>query len=345
MSSTSTEVRAAVKKAATWGTALQCGAASGVMILPSEIKKTREYLVEDSLGTYYANTADQGPVKVEGELKAYMRYDGLDLLMALGVGSCGGAPVRQGSTAAYAQTLTPADTLDGLFATLAMHNGVNVDEYPSVKVAGLTLKGEAGKPLEVAFRLISNDRITGSTVNTVTTFNSVTTFETSNRVLFSQGVFRLNTRSGGAISDSDKVYPSGFTLKFDRTLKGIRTVGATPDAIDEPTNDGMPQCTLTLAFPRYTGVTHFSDWDASTAKKLDITFTGATIEAPYKRTFKLSFPNLAYKGVELPIKRGILEHPIEFRCLGNDAGPTGMETILKPFKVDLTNRQSANVLA
>ena len=225
-----------------------------------------------------------------------------------------------------------------------MHNGVNVDEFSSVKVAGLQIEGEAGRPVEAAFNLIASDRITGSTVNTTNTFEAVTEFETSNRALFSQAVFRCNAQAGDALSDTDRIYPSAFTLKFSRKLLGVRTVGSNSDAVDEPTNDGLPECTLSLTFPRYTGATHFSDWDAAAPKKLDITFTGATIEAPYRRVIKLSFPNLAYKGVELPVKRGLLEHPVEFTCLGADSAPSGMTGLLEPFGLSLINRQGADVL-
>ena len=100
LSASGTELRAAIKRASIWGTAVECGAGSGVLVLPSDIKKTRESLIEDSLGTYFPNSSDPGPIKVEGELKAYLRYDGLDLLIALAMGATGGAPVRQGASAA-----------------------------------------------------------------------------------------------------------------------------------------------------------------------------------------------------------------------------------------------------
>ncbi len=344
ISASGTELRAAAARAAIWGTAVQCGAADGVLVLPSEIKKTREALAEDSLGTLFSNSSDAGAVKVEGELKAYLRYDGLDLLLALAMGATGGAPVRQGTSAAYGQTLKLNGSLDGLFATLAINNGVNVDEFASVKLSGFQIKGEAGKPVEATFSLIANDRTTGSTVNTTATFSAVTDFETSNRTLFSQAVFRCNARFGAALADTDRIYPSAFTLKFVRKLLGVRTLGSGADTVDEPSNDGLPDCTLSLTFPRYTGATHFADWDAAAPKKLDLAFTGAVIEGSYRRALRFSFPNLAYKGVELPIRRGLLEHPVEFICLGTELASSGMDGIMEPFGLELVNRQSADVL-
>lgn len=344
MSASGTESKAAIRKSSIWGIAIQCGAGDGVMILPSEIKKTRESIAEDSIGTYFATVLDQGVVRAEGDLSAYLRYDGLDLMIALAMGATAGAPAQQGATGAYAQSFKLANSLDGLMATLAVDNEVNVDECPSVKVAGITIRGEVGRPLEIAFHLIANDRITGSSTNTHQSMDSVTYFETANRALFSQAVFRMNAQSGSALSDSDRVYPSAFTLRLDRKLKGFHTLGTDANTIDEPSNDGQPECTLSLTFPRYTGATHFSDWDAATQKKLDIALTGTTIESSYKRTLKIMLPNLAYKGAELPMRRGVLEHPVEFNCLSCASAPAGMSNVTMPFQIDVINRQSGDVL-
>jgi hypothetical protein len=341
------ELKAAVKKAATWGTALACGANNGVLILPFGLKKTRGALVDDSLGNYFAKEQSLGETKVEGTLPMYLRYDGIDLLIALAMGATGGAPVQQGATSAYAQKFTLANSPDGLFATLAVHNGVNIDEYTSVKATGFALKGEVGKPLQITFDLAAIDRITNSPVNTTATFAGVTHFETANRVLMSQGVFRMNAQGGAALADGDKIYPGSFELTFKRKMRGVYGAGSSSDRIDEPTNDGEPEVKLKLEFPRYTSTQKgwFEDWDAGSNKKMDIVFTGAQIQSPYNRSFKLSFPNLAIAGAELPIEKGILKAPLEFNCLACDSAPSGMTGVTLPFQADVVNRQSANVLA
>lgn len=339
------ELKAAAKKAAAWGTALACGADDGVLILPHSIKKDRSASVDDSLGLYFARESAPGEIKVEGDIPVYLRYDGLDLLLALAMGATGGAPVQQGTTAAYAQTLSLAEDLDGLFATFALNNNVNIDEYPSVKVTGFTLKGEVGKPLEVAFHTIASDRVTDSTVNTAGTFANVTYFETANRVLMGQGVVRMNDRDGAALGAGDEIYPSSFELALKRNMAGVYGVSSGFDHIDEPTNAGRPEVTLKLDFPRYTAATYFGDWDAGTPKKLDMVFTGGLIEDTYYRTFRLQMPHLAYASVGLPIEQGILKHPVEFNALAADTAPLGMTGITRPFQVDVVNRQSADILA
>lgn len=122
------EIKAAFKKASVWGEAVACGANDGILILPPSLKKDRPSQVDDSLGLYFSKDSDPGEIKVEGDIPAYLRYDSLDLLIALAMGATGGAPVQQGLTSAYKQTFTLSDNLDGLFGTFALNNNVNIDD-------------------------------------------------------------------------------------------------------------------------------------------------------------------------------------------------------------------------
>ncbi|GAB4486017.1 MAG: hypothetical protein OHK006_13200 [Thermodesulfovibrionales bacterium] len=343
-SATGSEIKAAVKKASAWGTAVAVGANNGLLIRPSNIKKDRPSEIDDSLGLYFPKDSDIGEIKAEGSVEAWLRYDSLDLMIALAMGATGGAPTQQGATPAYAQKFTLANTLDGLFATFCINNQINIDECPSLKVTGFTIKGEVGKALSITFDVVAIDKITGSVTNTLVTFANVTYFETANRVLYSQGVIRMNAQSGGALGSGDTIYPRSFELSFKRKMSGVYGAGSF-DKIDEPTNDGLPEVKLKLEFPRYTSAGYFTDWDANAAKKLDMTFTGGLIASTYYRTFKISLPNLKFAGVDLPIEQGILKHPVEFNCLACDAAPTGMSGITLPFQIDVINRQSTNVLA
>ncbi len=346
LSASGVNVKAAVAKAATWGTAVACGADNGILIKPHTLKKTREALIDDSLGLYFPADSVNTQVKAAGDIPSYLRYDGLDLLIALAMGATGGAPVQQGATTAYSQKFSLADTLDGLFATFIVNNQINIDEWTTVKITGFQIKGQVGKPLEISFHATAIDRQADSVVNTLTTFNNVTFFETANRVLYSQGVFRLNQASDVALGSANIVYPDNFTLEFKRKMAGKYGTGTTMDLIDEPTNDGLPEVTLKLEFPRYQSNQYFADWDADTRLKMDMTFTGGNIAGTYNRSLAISLPNLKISNVELPMSAGILKHPLEFQCLSAQGGtpPAGM-TVTQPFEVDVVNRMSTDVLA
>ncbi|MBI5075634.1 MAG: hypothetical protein HZB62_10790 [Nitrospirae bacterium] len=405
------EITAAIRKALVWGTAKPCGAGHGLLILPSSIKKDRNNLLDDSLGSYWPTDSDPAEVKVEGDIVSYLRYDGLDLLIATVMGTAVlptyTAPVTGTATGGSTSTLIKAaagwtvdayigkfvkitagtgigqvrkitdndattltvdvtdgnwiapdatsefeifnayashpydlaDNIDTLFLTFCVNNKVSVEEYVTLKPIGMVIKGDVGGAVQVSFKCLAYDKTMGSVINTLVTFASVTTRETANRVLYSQGVFRINTQSGGALGSGDTVYPKNFELSLMRKASGDYGAGGSFDYIDEPTNDGLPEVKLKVEFPKYTATTHFDDWDANTAKKMDITFTGSG-----SRSLLLQLPNLKYANVDLPMDRGRLKHSLEFNCLAAAAAPTGMTGVTKPFRLTLVNTYGGDPL-
>ncbi len=343
------EIKAAFKKAATWGTAVAGGANDGILILPRSIKRDAQIDIDDSMGTYFPQDGTPGAIKVEGDIPMHLRYDSLDVLLALFMGIAG-APVQQAATIAYSYTYKWKKDTDGLFGTLATHMKNYIEEEPSVKIAGITLKGEVGKALQLIIKTICNNKVWDSIINTTTTFNNVTYAETQNRVRFSEGVFRMNDQGGAALGSGDKIYPSAFELTALRKLKGeytgqyVTSGSNKQDTIDEPTNDGMPDISLKLTFPRHTANTNLLALGADTRKKLDITFTGALIASTYYRTFALQFPHLEFKSVDPADAQGIIKEPVEFIAHSAVAAPTGMTGITDPFWITGINKRTTDPL-
>ncbi len=345
MRASALEIKAAVKRASAWGTAALCGVEDGILALPNSIERSIKGAPEDALGALFQKTRSNGALNCGGVLPAFLRYDSLDILLALAVGGTAGAPVKQGDASAYAQSFIPQEGTDGLFATICLQNAVNIDEVTSAKITGFDIGGVAGAPLRIGFHILADRINTDSAVNTAASFNNVTWFEIANRVLFSQGAFRMNAQDGPALADIDAIFPSGFSFSFMRRMEGVRGVGSASDQIDEPSQTGDPEIKLKLLFPRYSSVEegYFNDWEQGAAKKLDMTFTGTAIGSPVRRSFKLSFPNLAASDVKTSAREGILQTTVEFDCLAVDTAPPGMNTV-KPFQIDVVNRRAANVL-
>lgn len=339
------EMKYALKKGTTWGTPVACGALDGLLLLPTGIKAGDAQLdVDDSQGLFFSADGTPGAVKIDGDLPGYLRYDGLDLLIALFMGSIGTPrALHSGGAASYDYDYALASNTDGLFATLARHWKNYVEEIRSLKVAGITLKGERGKPLQLVAECIGDHAAYDGT-NTTTTFNNVTIRETANRVHFAQSVFRMNAQSGAALGSGDIIYPNSFELTAKRKLSGVysgalTTGGTTPrDIIDEPVNDGMPEVTLKLGFPTHTAKTRLTDLGSDARKKCDITFTGPIIEGAIPRLFKLQFPHLQMKSVDVVDEAGIIKEPVEFVCHAASAAPSGMTGITKPFRISGTNQ-------
>ena len=343
-----TEIKCAVKKASVWGTAVACGANNGILLLPTSIKRDADIFTDGSMGIPYTKEGIPGPVKVEGDKPAYLRYDGLDLLFAMYMGTAG-APTLQGS-GAYAFTYKVKQLLDGLFFSYAQNMKNYIAEYPSVKCVGITIKGEVGaKPLEVTFQVIINDKVVNSAINTTATFANVTFFEELNSVRFSEGVYRMNAQSGAALAGGDTIYPAAFDFTSKRKDKGEYSTkyktATNQELIDEPASDGSMDTTLKLTFPRHVASTYIADVISDARKKLDMTFTGALIGGSYYRQFKLQFPNLQLKNVDPVDAQGNIKEPLEFIVHGCLTAPSGMTGLTDPFWISGINRLSTDPLA
>ncbi len=187
--------------------------------------------------------------------------------------------------------------------------------------------------------------------NTPATFASVTWADQLNRIRYSEGVFRMNNQSAGALNDADKIYPSSFELVARRRLAGEydgRHKTYQPnvqDLIDEPSNDGIAEITMKLTFPRHTSMNYLADLISNTRKKMDITFTGAVIEGVYRNQFKLQFPNLQLKNVDVVDAQGNIKEPLEFVVHGAISAPSGMTGLTDPFWISGINTRSTNPLA
>ena len=514
-----TEIKTALKKGLLWNVPSLAGAGDGILVLPASLKRDAVIHIDDSQGLYFSKEGHPGPIKAEIDEPAYLRYDGLDLLLSLFMGIAG-APVQQGTSAAYAYIYKFASNLDGLFGMFAKNMKTYIEELPSVKIAALTLKGEVGAELQISAGMIasnkkinptlsnpvvatvavglypygvawcgsndrvyvvnngaasvsvinpatntvvatvavgvspygvawcgsndsvyvtnagtasvsvinpatntvvatvavglnpygvawcgSNDRVyvanygvssvsvinpaTNTVVatvavglnpygvawcgsndrvyvanlgassvsvivpesNTTQTFANVTLPNELNRVLFAQGVFRINNQSGAQLGSGDIVYPSSFEFTPRRMIKGeytgqYKTYSPNPqDLIDEPCNEGMAEITLKLTFPRHTSSANIAALIADTRKKMDMTFTGPLIEGNYYYQFKVQFPHLQLKDVPVADAQGNIKEPLEFVVHGCDTAPAGMTGLTDPFWISGINRRTTDPLA
>jgi hypothetical protein len=207
----------------------------------------------------------------------------------------------------------------------------------------MTIKGAVGKPIEFSFKVIAYDRSFSSATNTVATFANVTFPETANRILYQQMVMRLNVQSAGALGSTstygtnDIVFPASFEFSFQRKMTGVYGVGSSTNYHDEPTSDGLPDISLKMEFGRFTSNALLTAKDAGTALKGDLVFTGALLSGATYRKLTIELPNLKFTDADVPMKEGILTHPVEFKVLGCGSAPTGMTNLTAPFRMTLIN--------
>jgi len=336
-----------LKKASEWGTAVACGAGDGLLIKSESLKATIEHLQDDSLGLPFIQRTDPGNIAVAGSIEAYLRYEGLDVAIALAMGTAG-TPDDAGN-GAYSNEYVMADDLIGLFATIAKKmKSDKVHEFPSVKIHGFKISAEMNAPVIITLDCIANILELASVTNTTTTMGNLTYPDKGNRIIMNTSTtVRINDEDGAALDADDKIYPSGFELTFSRPVEGDQLGSAS--GVNEPAPSGIPEPPeLVMHFPRYDDTNHqyFVDWDAFTRKKMDISFQGALIGGANYYGFTINFPNLKVKDPEALVSSpGKIPATVPFICLGTDSAPTGMTGITKPFQLNIMNTRSTDPLA
>lgn len=344
---TGREMVIGLKKAAAWGTAVACGAGDGVLLDAVGLKKTTGLLPDKSAASAYSKGADRDLVKVSGAISGDLRYEGFDTALALVMGSAA-SPAQIDTTSAYGGLLSLASTVKGQFASLAaLIMSDRVHEWPSVKLAGFTISGERGGVCQVSFDCLANDEVYDSTVNTAASMASVTYSDAGNRVIFTSGCyFRINDQTGAALSSTDNIYPSSFEVSMARTMEGDYT--GSNDCIDEPDEIDDATFTITLQFPKLNDDNKgfFADWDATTAKKLEIGLIGKTCDGTNKYSMILRYPHVLISDVEsLKSGPGKVPSKLVMQAYGVAEAVTGMSGLLHPMEIATINTRTTSPLA
>ena len=345
--STGRDIIAAFGKGAVWGTAVSVDAAGkGAYILSEGLPaKFGEHLRNEELAHAFIENIDKGNVDIAGDVAAFLRYQGLDTLIAIAMGTAG-APVQQGATTAYKHTWKLINSLAGLFGTLAIDKSVSVWEYPSVKVHGFSISCEAGQPAQITFNMIADDLLrSGDESPTNSSLSSVTYASTALRLLFDKLTFRINAQGGaGLASPTDDVSISRFTLTYNRPLSGLHVLGQ--NTITEPTADGIPEVTLEVGIDEYTADAFLNDIRQATEKKADIYFdSGIEADTAFNYDFRISFPRLIPREGDAAIGGpGKIPESVTFEAIKAASNPTGMDDT-GPFYLDVINQLATDALA
>jgi hypothetical protein len=196
--------------------------------------------------------------------------------------------------ASYEHTFKPLANLTGVFNTLAIHKGVRVFEYPSVKVIGVKISSKANERAMLTFNVVCSSRnlnTSGGTNNT-TTMATVTLPANRDFANFAQLIVRANVASAGALSTAtDALYLSEFEIEYQNTMAEDEVTTQYGYLIDEPVRDGFIEVKGSLTFGKY--ATHNQAlMDAvidKAVKKMDFKFTGPSSGALMSAVNPFSF--------------------------------------------------------
>lgn len=291
---------AAVKKATVWGTAVAAGVGDGVGFVSEDVSANRELIDDMQLEGAFSTQrkGDIGNKVYSGSLTSALRYEGLELLIALAMGVAGVPTTVDTSARKHIFKMEPtAGGLEGLFATLVIKKPPVIHEFTTVKVTGWHIKINNGERAEITFDLVAHDMNVnaGSGTNNTTTFATVTLPANRSFALFSQMVARINVQTGGALAAANAVHLSSFTLNVERNMAEDDFTTQFGDRIDEPVQDDWSKVTVELEFSKYNDVSPggndalFLAQISKEPQKMDVVLTGLDLAGAATQFFQHAF--------------------------------------------------------
>jgi hypothetical protein len=256
------------------------------------------------------------------------------------------APTVVSSTGgnAYQHILDLSPKVDGLGITLAFRRGdFYTEELTSAKVYGLSETFGNGGVVSQSFRLMGSKPTNQSSINTNSTVGGASYPDFGNRIFRKHGTFRMNLASGGSLTAADAIALESFAPEFSRPQDAPFVTGQ--DFVYEPGDNGFPELSVRVTFPRMTTVTANSMYrflTAGTALKADMTYTGANVNSvtTYSKTYQM--PNVELQEWSAPLTGANQVKPVAtLRLKEAAAAPTGMTGVTRPVRITRIMANSA----
>jgi hypothetical protein len=280
-----------------------------------------------------------------------LRYEDSDVWLAAAMGSVA-APTAvsshgANSMVAYSHAVTLADQIAQFF-TIAVDMTNYVQEIPSAKIRGYTIRtGENGR-MEVTFNVLgAKSNVGTSTTNTNSTVGGARAAEFGTRVFRRQGTFRMNVRASASLAVADAVpIAREISVGLTRPLTEDDFVFG-QDYIIEPDDNGFPEFPVEVTYARMSTISANSlaaGLAAGQAWKADLTFTGTAVNTITNRSLKWEFPALQLYSVKTVASGPDQVRPVAtFRAkLAESNSYMGFTA---PMRLTIINANSANLLA
>jgi hypothetical protein len=202
--------------------------------------------------------------------------------------------------------------------------------------------------MEVSFPIVGAKTTYDSTVNINSTVGGATAVSGGQRVFRKDGRFRMNVQSAGGLGASDEIgIAKEITFNAGRPLASEDHV-FNQNYIIAPDDDGYPEYSLEVTYARMNTIAANSLAIAISAArtfKADWTFTGTHINSTTQRSLLFQFPALQLYSYKAPITGPNQVRPqATFRAKLASAAPTGMSGVTNPFRLTITNMNSATLL-
>lgn len=298
-------------------------------------------LTDDAFNQSYLGPADPGLVDaLTLQLTGRDRYEDYQyILEACAMGSPAAVAISTSATGqvtSWTHQVDLADSIDGLGVTIAIDKNQFVEELTSAKVHGFTLSQADNGAMSQTFNVLGNQLTNISSVNINSTLAGASFPGLTGRIMQQQGVFRMNLNSAGALGATDAVKCESIKFGFVRPQDAPHVYGQ--QGVDEPADNGWPEPTLEITFPRMNTVTAnsmFATFRSATALKADWTFTGALINSTdaYKKLYQWPYLQHLSDGFIAATSGAQQVKPVvKFAARLAPTSPTGM-AFVRPFRL------------
>jgi hypothetical protein len=303
------------------------------------LKPTPNIVEDDAFGQTFIGTADVGNiVPPQPDLSAVARYNDSSFkweAMAMGSPTTVTlATSASGQVTSWQHIFDLAADNDGLGVTIAVDKVQYVAELTSAKIHGWTLEDGDGGMMRQTYKVTGSKVTNISSVNIAATVAGATFPSLANRMMKRQGVFRMNLNSAGGLGASDAVNAESIKFTFERPVDSPHVYGQ--DYIIEPADNGFPEATLEITYPRMTTVSAnslFAGLRDATVFKADWTFLGSYINSTDQYKCLYQFPYLQLTDYEDMVTGANQVKPkATFKARLAVTSPTGMPFI-NPFRL------------
>jgi len=347
---TGREVAAAYVQGAAWGTA--ASVTHQILIRSTDGLDRKPQLVDDeefnSAFIGEGEIGDDDPIAQTLSMQA--RFETIDTWIAAACGSAAApsvvSSVAADSLIAYQHDITLATELTHFF-TLAVDKTQYVQEIPSLRVRGFSMRvGDQGRMM-IEFPIVGNKTDYASTVNTNSTVGGATSAPLGNRLFRSNGRFRMNIHTAGALGSGDEVaIIKDANFQYSRPLADDDHV-FNQTYIYEPDDDGFADLQIEVTYARMHTVSANSlaiGLAAGRVFKADLYWTGPYINSDTQRSLLLECPALQLASFNGAVTGHNQVRPTAiFRMKAASSAPTGM-AFTAPFRATLVNMNSATLI-
>lgn len=327
------ENRLGLKKATTWGEAVEPSTNDGFFVKSHTPPKGGRKIVtnDDEFGRGMATSGEVLEYEEQsGSMSMRCYWEGIEPIVASLMGNYASQEVEAGVVIKHEFILDPV--IDSIFHTIAWDEGDEVKAVRTAKITGGTFNYADGLNLDLNYL---GDKVTvpggwASSLNVTYPSEGKGIFKLTNATV------QINNEGDADFTTGDTLNPSGIQIVITRGYEGL-PITAGHDYAEEPLEKNAPVFEITLNFPKKETATkaYLDAFYNRSYKKMRIKFegddiSGSTATPKEKYFLELNFPKLMLTEAPEYTQETPIPTTVKLKALKASANPTGM-TRMVPY--------------